>query len=132
MATLEIVLSPEAAQRLHDLSRTRGKDESETAALLLSDLLQSTPPEGLTEKELLGRIARGWEEVRWARYHELTKKRRAETLSDAEYTELSGLTDEREVLNAERLGYLIALSDLRGIPLDELMKQLDIPTGKIV
>ena len=130
-ATLEINLSPEAAEQLHHLSKSRGTGDSETASLLLSDVLRAsvTGPPG--EKELLANIARGWEQPRWARYHELTGKRRSETLSAVEYSELASLTEEREILNSERLANLIALSELRGVELDDLMKQLDIPNSSI-
>ena len=90
--------------------------------------MQTVP---LNEKELLAKISRGWEPARWARYHDLTAKGRDETLSAAEYLELATLIDEREVLNADRLAYLIALSELRGVGLDTLMNELDIPTAAI-
>jgi len=60
------------------------------------------------------------------RYDYLLKKRNNETLFDKEYQELLELTKYTETLNVQRLEYLLELSKLRNIPLDELIGQLEL------
>jgi hypothetical protein len=56
----------------------------------------------------------------------LDAKQRAGTLSEAEQSELLSVIDQIELGDAERLGCLIELAQLRGVTLDALMKQLGI------
>jgi hypothetical protein len=60
------------------------------------------------------------------RYSELIAKRDAETLTPTEYDELLRLTDDVENWQAQRLGYLAELADLREMPFRALVKQLGI------
>ncbi len=53
-------------------------------------------------------------------------KRRSETLSHAEHEELLSLTDDVEKWQAERVGYLVRLAELRGLSLTDLMDDLGI------
>ena len=59
------------------------------------------------------------------RFNHLLFKRKNETLTDIEYQELLELTTYMENLKVQRLKYLIELSKIRNISLDELIKQLD-------
>lgn len=81
------------------------------------------PPE---ESALLQRINEGLPGDVWERYHTLVARRRAETLTDDEYTELCRLTDEVEMANARRLEYLAELARIRGTSIRSLMKQLEL------
>lgn len=83
------------------------------------------------EAELLREVNLGLPEHVWARYHELVAKRRAETLSPEEHAELISLSDLIEETNAQRVGHLIELAQVRGIPVATLMAQLGItpPNG---
>lgn len=65
------------------------------------------------------------------RYTELIHKRQAETLTDAEYTELLELSARDEAIQAERLAALSDLAQLRQISLAQLMHELGIthPNG---
>lgn len=56
----------------------------------------------------------------------LTEKQRARGLSAQEQAELMRLVDEIELLNAQRLNWLAELADIRQIPLDDLMANLQI------
>jgi hypothetical protein len=60
------------------------------------------------------------------RYRELISKRKMETLSPEEYTELLDLTDQIEILEAERVKHLVELAQLRNTTLDVVMQQLGI------
>lgn len=79
------------------------------------------------ETELLLQINRGAiPSTTRQRCTELTAKLRNETITAEEQAELTALVDEIEQLNAERLGHLVQLAQLRGVPLDDLMQTLEI------
>jgi hypothetical protein len=61
-------------------------------------------------------------------YRRLEAKRQAETLTPTERRELLRLSDELELLNAERVRSLVALAALRRITVSELMTSLDLET----
>ncbi|GAB4159283.1 MAG: hypothetical protein Fur0021_30020 [Candidatus Promineifilaceae bacterium] len=78
------------------------------------------------EAELLQRINRGLPASLQQRYDELTTKLAANSLSSTEYEELTQMIDQIELADAERIQWLIELAQLRNLPLDELMDQLNI------
>ena len=82
----------------------------------------------VTEPEagLLAEINRGLPDEVQRRYEELIARRDAETLTDTEHTELLQLTKLAEARDVERVQALIKLAALRGVPLAELMRQLEI------
>jgi hypothetical protein len=53
-------------------------------------------------------------------------KRDDESISPLELEELTMLTDRLELLQADRLAALAELGNLRGVTLDEVMRQLGI------
>ncbi len=57
---------------------------------------------------------------------ELTQRQRAGLLREEEQEELSNIVDEIEIRNAQRIGYLADLAELRQTTLDELMSTLEI------
>jgi hypothetical protein len=78
------------------------------------------------EAELLQKINQGLPAEMQQRFHLLTAKRRAETLTPEEHQELLSLGDEIELGDAKRVEYLAELAQVRNIPLRQLMKQLGI------
>ena len=60
------------------------------------------------------------------RYHYLLMQRDANALTSEEYSELIALGDRIENLEAERLGNLLQLAQLRQISLDQLMIDLGL------
>ena len=62
------------------------------------------------------------------RYDELIARRDTRTLMPEERQELLRLTDQVELLEAERMKHLIDLAKLRQVSLDEIMKQLGLPS----
>jgi len=60
------------------------------------------------------------------RFNQLRRKLRDETISEREYEELLSLWQEVERRNVERLKALIELAKLRGVSVQELMRQLGI------
>jgi hypothetical protein len=85
----------------------------------------SLPGLGQRESELLGAINAGFPSEFWERYHLLRSKLDA-GLSPAERAELLGLSDRIEAAQVERLKLAMELAKLRGVPVDELLRQLGI------
>ncbi len=82
----------------------------------------------LTEEEpaLLARINQGLPEDLRERLTFLRAKREDESITDAEYEELTRLTLQAEELHAERMAAMVKLARLRGVSLPALMDQLNI------
>lgn len=59
-------------------------------------------------------------------YKQLLRKFRAENITDAEYKQLTDLTDKLEGLNVERLKCLMEIAKIRNKTLREVMKELNI------
>jgi hypothetical protein len=78
------------------------------------------------ESVLLTRINRGLPPELHERIALLRAKREEETITDAEYEELTRLTDRAEELHADRMAALVELAKCRGITLQVLMEQLGI------
>jgi hypothetical protein len=91
---------------------------------------EPTPP--AAETELLLQIDQGIPADLHQQYRELVTKKDAETLSNEEYHTLLDLSDQIEILAAERTGALVKLAQLRQIPLMQLMDELGIQTPKHV
>lgn len=78
------------------------------------------------ESELLLRINQGTPNELRERFNQLRVKREAGSITDEEYAELTTVYAKIEELHAERMTALGDLALLRGVPLDQLMKQLGI------
>ena len=79
------------------------------------------------EAELLSKINQPVPADVQQRYDELIERRDARLLSTDEQQELLCLTDQVELLEAERMKRLIELAQLRQVSLDEVFKQLGLP-----
>jgi hypothetical protein len=78
------------------------------------------------ETSLLLQINQGIPTDLHQRYHHLTEKRDAETLTNDEYEELLQLSDRIELLTAQRVEALVNLATVRQVPLLQLMNDLGI------
>ena len=78
------------------------------------------------EADLLLKINQGMPPDIQKRYDKLITKRRAETLTPDEYSELLRLTDHIEKLEAKRVEYMAELARLRKTSLTALMEELGI------
>ena len=76
------------------------------------------------ETAMFKRISQTLPEATKGRLQTLIAKRETEDLSAAEYKELIMLTDQLEVLQADRLAALADLAQLRGTTLSSVMEQL--------
>ena len=94
--------------------------------VLLLRAERRAPHLSLQEEELLLKINQPLPEPTWKRYTKLYARLQANAISKAEYAELLQLIDVVETDNAERIGHLIELANLRGTTLEALMKSLGI------
>ncbi|MCP5101487.1 MAG: STAS/SEC14 domain-containing protein [Chloroflexi bacterium] len=78
------------------------------------------------ESDLLEKINRGLPEPLWQRYEHLYKQRQAEALPADGHAELMKLSDQLEMMHAERIKHLIELAQLRKQSLSDLMNELGI------
>lgn len=78
------------------------------------------------EIELLQKINQALSEEIQQQYNDLSAKMRSGVITPNEHQDLLKLIDIVEQTDADRLQYLIQLSQLRNISLPELMQQLDI------
>jgi hypothetical protein len=138
--TVTIDLEPELEARLRAEAARQGLDPGALVRSALEERLRTTGKNGATpltarESQLLQDINLGLSQETWQRYHALAGKRSAETLSPAEHDELLALTHLIEEANARRLGHLLELARLRGVTLDEVVRDLGIspasPNGHV-
>ena len=78
------------------------------------------------ESALLARINQGLPAALRERIAYLKARREDESITDAEYEELTRLTDRVEELHADRMAALVELAKCRGVSLAVLMDQLGI------
>lgn len=132
--SLTIELQPEVEAELRQEAAKLGMDAGAFAARTLSERFRKAARSGsrgrkesdVSEVELLKRINRGWPERKWTRYEELIGKRRAETLTESEHSELVALGDDLERWNVRRLTHLSRLAALRQTTVRALMAELGI------
>jgi hypothetical protein len=78
------------------------------------------------EAQLLAKINLGLSPAEWEWYHTLVARRKAETLTPDEQTELIALSDRLEEANARRIGYLAELAQVRHTTLEAVMSELGL------
>ncbi len=79
------------------------------------------------ESLLFERVNRAMPADRRARYDALCAQREADALTAAEYDELLTISDEVELLDADRIAAIADLARLRGVSLDAMMTALGVP-----
>ena len=80
------------------------------------------------EAELMQKINLAISVDTWQLYRALIAKKDTGTISAEELTKLIALSDQIELANAERMGYLAELAALRSVPLAQLLEDLEINT----
>ncbi len=127
--TLTLHLPADLETRLRDEAARRGVDPD---AFVLNTLERhlARPPSGphfsAAETEILRQINIGLPPEDWQRYDDLRAKRESETLTVDEHATLIKLSDEIEAGNARRMAYLVQLAQMRGLELEELMRELGL------
>lgn len=100
--------------------------ETFTRQVRLIQAQRKTPHLSQRETELFKKINDAIPLSFWQPYNQLLAKRDVASLTEAEHEELLRLSDELERLNAERMGYLMELAQLRNVSLTDLMDELGI------
>lgn len=128
-------LSSEEAAREFDVSsaiveawkaQIRVTIRSELASFRSSDLPKTLiETEGYNEVELINKINSIFPSKKRKKYDSLYAKLQGGKLTEEERIELLKLSDEFELLNAERLKYIGKLADKRGISLPEAIKYVE-------
>lgn len=118
-AELDQLLSGVAQLETTDLERF-----AEQVYLLLAQ--RKVPSLSQLEADLLQQINQGLPKATQHRYNDLRAKQYAKSITPQEHQELLTLVDIVEQADAERLQHLIELSQLRQVPLPNLMHQLGI------
>lgn len=80
------------------------------------------------ESDLLQRVNLDVPQEFWDRYEVLRQKQRDESLTDEERREVIAMSDRLERENVRRMAALVRLAQLRGRTLEQIMKDLGIPT----
>lgn len=128
--TLMIDLPTTIEQQFRQEADSRGLSLDKYLVQLLNQVAQlsqkKTNPKLLSEAELLKKINLGISETEWTTYKHLVGLRRAENLTKEEHENLIELGDKIEQANAQRLQYVLALAQLRGVSLQKLMEDLGI------
>lgn len=128
--SIVIEIKPEIELQLQNEASKEGVDTNgyivNTLVEHLHRIRLAPPKLNHRESELLRKINLGLPQESWQRYHELLKKRRAETLTANEQAELIAFSDQIEIANARRMEYLVTLAQLRQTPLDVLMTNLGL------
>lgn len=79
------------------------------------------------ETELLNKIIKGGlTSSQETRLDELRPKIKTEDLNEDELKELEQLVEKVEDFTAKRVGYLVELAQIRGVKIDDLMRELNI------
>lgn len=100
--------------------------ETFTQQVRLIQAQRQTPHLSGEEADLMQKINQTIPTAIWPSYKKLVAKRDENILTEAEHEELIQLSNEIERLNAERIGYLVKLAQLRNVPLATLMDELGI------
>ena len=127
MTTLHLNSEIDLEQIIHSMGKLDNQELEKVLGRLSMVLAQRKAPNvSAKETSLLKKINRSMSSVDQQRYQHLSQKLAAETLTDDEHTELTGLIDSAELADAERLNALVELSGLRKVSLEQLMLELNI------
>lgn len=90
---------------------------------------RKAPHLSASESELLRKINAGYPQELTKRYEYLLTQKKKQALSSGEQQELVEISDQFEALDALRMENLLALSQLRNISLEELLRNLKQPSA---
>jgi hypothetical protein len=121
---LQLIMNQQLIESLVETIRTLSPAEQE----VLRDKLDYVPA---SESSLLDKIHRSLPIDVRQRYDLLRAKLLAETLTSEERQELLNLTDTIEQFDADRLGHLLTLAQIRQVTLPVLLDQLQLSTPAV-
>jgi hypothetical protein len=125
--SITVQLSTTLAADIQEKARNQGISLEDFIAKTLTLAIQKPVNKAKpTEEQLLEKINLGISENVWREYKELKLQRKAETLDTKQVARLIELSDKIESANARRVKYLVQLSQLKKVPLRQLMTELGI------
>lgn len=129
MSSVQVTSNVDLEQVIQGMS-TLDNSELERVLSRLSILLASRKTERLPAREmqLLKIINAGLSTEKQSYYEQLRDGLQSGSLSAKEHQDWLALTEQLEILDAERLQALAELAALRGVSLDVVMQQLGIAT----
>lgn len=129
--SLTIQLPANIEKGLREDAKRQGLSLEKYVSLLLITGAAEKQPRLTTEEELMQKInLHGVSQLELEKFAALDQKRKEEKLSPADHQELITLINKIEIAHAERMKYVIALAQLRGISVQQLMTDLRIKTGE--
>jgi hypothetical protein len=120
--SLTIELTRDEEQRLREVAARRGRS-AEAMLEAVARLQIAKEPAVSREDELQMLLSDGLPVEFWERFNALNAKRRAESLTEEEHSELLVLLQTLERWNVKRLEIAAELATLRGVSLRDLLKQ---------
>jgi hypothetical protein len=122
---IEVQISPE--QVLSAVAKmSEGELESFVGQILQIRGKRQAPSVSAAEADLLQKITHCIPPNLQTRFNELVKQRQANTIDDASLQELCDLSNQIELLEADRIQQLAQLAQLRSTSIDDLIQQLQL------
>jgi hypothetical protein len=127
MSSITVDLPVEIVQQLELQAKQQGLDPQQLASDLIVEILgkQSTEKE-VSEVDLLQRVNLGFGDEWWTLYQSLIELRQSGMLTEDEHLQLIEMSDALELANVDRVKALIAIAQLRGCDVKDVMKSLGI------
>lgn len=134
--TITIDVSDDFERRLREEAARQGMEPGQYIVQAMQPRLErqrlSATALAAQESRLIAEINQGLSQPEWDRYYALVTKRRANTISDEERTELTATSERIEVQNAVRMERLAELAALRDVSLPEILTQLGILPPQVI
>ncbi len=131
---LVIELPNELEHSLREQARQTGAALNQYIVGAIREKIGATAPKqeplSAQETELFKKINAGFSDAFWNRLRSLDDKRKRLKLDEKERAELTGMTEQMEDANLERMKALIVLAEIRKTDLDQLMQSLGLLNGK--
>lgn len=127
--SVNIAIPPSLEQQLrNDAARQGISFEQYVAQVFMTGIAGSVSHDekDLSEDELLQRVQLNVQPGELEEYYRLVESRKSGNLTKQEYEDLLALTNRIEMAHAERMKYVVALANLRGISLEKAMHDLNI------
>jgi hypothetical protein len=122
---IEVQISPE--QVLAAVAKmSEGELDSFVGQILQIRGKRQAPNVAAAEADLLQKITHCIPPNLQTRFNELVKQRQANTIDEASLQELRDLSNQIELLEADRIRHLAQLAQLRSTSIDDLIQQLHL------
>lgn len=127
--TVVINIEPKLEEQLRQEATKAGLDMNRYILNALQSQVEKKEMQSVLsnqEATLLKEINSGFSSDFWTEYRQLIKKRESAIIEPKELEQLIKMTSKVEQKNVERLKRLVALAQIRSVPLLELMQSLGI------